>query len=593
MTWLLSVVVAALSGGLGLVAAGVVSAFLVDWYRISSFEGGSGFFVVFNALFGGALAFVVGFIVSRVIAARPKPGFVKALGAAFGVVLAVAGGFAGVARLLADVPPEIDGERLFVSVELRWPEGQQPSESMRRQVGVVTLGALSGSTVRVTEDGPLFADRVAQAEGFWVMPGEVSVFTGRGDRMLMFKVGDTNLPAFSLPLPSRPGESDRTWSPWLPKTADAKVAEGYRYRYRVRRTSEVLRAEAVGPFTVTTSPSSYFHVQGSDFFGAGSAFGIAYRGAPLADAEEARDVSVLAGTPPALLISNVGGCRLVRERDGRADVERIGDCGAPSAAHPLTSDQQRFAAARDSSALRGWLDVSTFATPGLYALGQFLIDTRSLTWRTIEYVNRYPPQGSVPPLALSGDEKSYVMLAEDRELNQPALVVINRESGAGYGLPIERSRMRFADENEIGPDWVTHHFAWQPADGGERLVERPDFTVLPHHGMLHLTKAGEYQYYQLSPGGPLLREAIVGLLIERLGGQRLADDDGGYQQNVRIENQVLHVSVGESPPYVNISMDAPSSDPEVMRKVATELDRILATGEFDPLFVGPLPATPK
>ena len=74
MGWLLSLVVACLSGALGMVAAGLLADRAVSWYRISSFEGGSGFFVVGMALLGLAGGFVVGLVVARVVAAYPRPG---------------------------------------------------------------------------------------------------------------------------------------------------------------------------------------------------------------------------------------------------------------------------------------------------------------------------------------------------------------------------------------------------------------------------------------------------------------------------------------------------------------------------------------
>ncbi len=72
MGWLRSFVVACITGILSLFASGYVADLAVSWYQISSFEGGSGYFVVFMALVGGAAGFVVGLITSRAVAARPK-----------------------------------------------------------------------------------------------------------------------------------------------------------------------------------------------------------------------------------------------------------------------------------------------------------------------------------------------------------------------------------------------------------------------------------------------------------------------------------------------------------------------------------------
>ena len=57
MTWIASLAIALLTGLVSLIAGGVVAQWCVGWYRISSFEGGSGYFVVFVPLpYRGALS---------------------------------------------------------------------------------------------------------------------------------------------------------------------------------------------------------------------------------------------------------------------------------------------------------------------------------------------------------------------------------------------------------------------------------------------------------------------------------------------------------------------------------------------------------
>jgi len=79
-----------LAAALGAVASGAVAALAADWYRVSSFEGGSGYMVVGLGLLGGMAGFPIGLVVSRVVAGRPKPGFLKALAFAAGIILGVA-----------------------------------------------------------------------------------------------------------------------------------------------------------------------------------------------------------------------------------------------------------------------------------------------------------------------------------------------------------------------------------------------------------------------------------------------------------------------------------------------------------------------
>jgi hypothetical protein len=592
VTWVVSLVVAVLTAVLGLFVAGAVAALAVDWYQISSFEGGSGYFVVFTAVFGGMVGFVIGLIGSRVAMARPNPAFWKQLGVPSAVILLLGLVVAGTARLVADVPPEIDGQTLFVNIELRWPEGKAPSEEMRSQKGTVTLGALSGSVVRVREEGPLFTDRVRLMAGHWVMPGEVRVFTERGRRLLMFQIGETRLPAFALPLPGRPGDRYRQESEWLPATSDAFTAEGFRYRFKLRLANQPLLIDHIGPWVLNTSVGGYYEVMESDRFAAQSSFYVGYTDRPVAGLDDVEAVAVIPGTVPALLVKadtpeRRGMCHLVREVNGAAQVTTIGECALPGSVSPLTADQTRFDAARKATPLPGWVDKTTFAQPGLYRISQFILDTRTREAFPFVYLSNYSPHGSVPPLSLSPDERSFVVLTNDYERQQPALVAIDYRTGKGYPVAIDRSRMRYNDEKDLGPAWIAHHFTWQPGEGGDRLVERPSFVPLPHHGELTLGKPGEYHSYTLRPGGQPLREAIVRLLVERLGGERLPDAHSGYQQRVRLGGHELHVTVGERPSYVNVSVDGPDGDRPTLERVAKELDAIIATGELDDLFVEP------
>jgi hypothetical protein len=60
MSWLLSIFIGLPAAAVGCLGAGVVAGLCVDWYRISSFEGASGYFVVFMALLGMLGRLVVG-----------------------------------------------------------------------------------------------------------------------------------------------------------------------------------------------------------------------------------------------------------------------------------------------------------------------------------------------------------------------------------------------------------------------------------------------------------------------------------------------------------------------------------------------------
>src|SRR5262245_56262795 len=99
--------------------------------------------------------FIVGFV-TAFFSAKYAPTFLQAAGTSVTLVLVVAAAIGGTARLLADIPPQIDGDELFLQTELRWPRHGAAAPTAMPGIGVVRLGASNGSVVRVTRDGPLF-----------------------------------------------------------------------------------------------------------------------------------------------------------------------------------------------------------------------------------------------------------------------------------------------------------------------------------------------------------------------------------------------------------------------------------------------------
>ena len=102
MSWLLSIFVGLLNAVTASLEAGFVADLCVGWYRISSFEGASGYFVVFMGLLGGIVGLVVGIVCSRLVG----PGFFRGLGWSFGSTAGLALLVGGISRLGADLSPQ-------------------------------------------------------------------------------------------------------------------------------------------------------------------------------------------------------------------------------------------------------------------------------------------------------------------------------------------------------------------------------------------------------------------------------------------------------------------------------------------------------
>ena len=75
MSWLASIAIALLTAAVGLMLGGYLASLAVGWYRVSSFEGGAGYFVVGLALVGFVVGLALGLFVSRVVAVSVGFGF--------------------------------------------------------------------------------------------------------------------------------------------------------------------------------------------------------------------------------------------------------------------------------------------------------------------------------------------------------------------------------------------------------------------------------------------------------------------------------------------------------------------------------------
>lgn len=590
MSWPGSFGVAFATGLLGMVVSGLVALRAVEWYRVSSFEGGAGFFVVGLALVGLVAGAVIGLIVSRLL---PDAGATRALGTSAAVVLLLGGGIGGVSRLLADVPPTIDGHRLLLAFELRWSTPQSPAPDAMTGRRYARLGAGSGQSVRAWGDGVLLVDDARLEEGHWVVPGATTIFTTRGTRVLDVSLGDSARITIALDVPGRPGASDRTWSAWLPHQplGDTGPLREVSYRVRVVTTDAPLRHETVGPFTVSTRVSGFHQTDGSGSVAATSLFTITHDGRPVAGLDDVDAVAAIEAMPPALLVrtegvDGSGNCHLVLPASASATLASLGDCVAPLRGALLTSDSAAWHSARRSAALPGWLDRTTFRVPGLYRVGGGMLDTRTLSFTATEPPSSPTPINGLSPIALSPDERSYVWFAHaNDDERQPVLCVTDWRTNETYTVAIDRARMRYNEYTALDPGWVAHHFAWERGDGGgTRLAPRATFTPLPYRGDREIDANGSMSSYYLKPGGTALRNAIVEAMVHELGAERLPDELDGYHQVVRYEGRVVKSAVVGSAGFVSIGMDFGTVDSALMQRLADRLDALLATGRFDTLF---------
>ena len=235
MGWFASWVVAAISGVLGLVAAGFVANLCADWYRVSGFEGKAGYVVLSSALIGGLAGAAVGLVTARVVAAMIAAGFLTALGISLAIIVVCASAVALAAWTFADIPPRIAGQELMLEIELRLPRGETTPPGDIPGAASFALGSVVDHVRRAAGTGNLQLDAARLDDGRWIIPVSVFLFTARGQRSIDVQLGGKRAGGFIVPLPARPGSEFLQWSDWGPREDPAgqpwpETAASYRFR---------------------------------------------------------------------------------------------------------------------------------------------------------------------------------------------------------------------------------------------------------------------------------------------------------------------------------------------------------------------------
>ena len=610
MSWGSSILTGVLTAIAGAVVAGIVATFAVGWYRISSFEAGAAAFTVGFIILGIVAGFITGLVTSRTFGAGAGATFLATLGVATGVVLGI-GAVVGLgARLLADVPPTIDGEALMLAVELKWPEGHSASPATLPGEPSIQLGSVFGSTMRASSRGPLWPQDARLVDGRWVVPGAVDIFTTRGKFTIHAIIDSATVHAFLIPLRGRPAKKDMEWTDWYPQArrGGPPLPNGFSYRYRVQKRSEPVRTEAIGPFEVQTIANGFVSetIGDSTALATSGKFRIRHRGKTVtvensisdsADApgnslaptdgrlELADGVAVIGGHRPALLAhftdpnTTTDVCYVLVDENEELRTVPVPRCNLATGSI-LTSDSAAF---RNGGrhVVRGRINRVAFETPGIYAVGSSVLDTRQLSVHAYSLPDGFSVFPDVPPIGISPDARSVVFFGSSYDAgNQAAVAVTDFVGNRNYKLLVDEARMRYATLHDIDPAWLMHHFEWQRGIGGvDSLVERKSFVPIPYSGRFAMAN-----HYWLEPAKPELRDAIIELLVNDFKGERVPVDAYAYQYPVKLGDKIVNVAYGETGDYVSVSLPDGVNDKELIETVARHIDRALATGKYDSLF---------
>lgn len=606
VTWFLSLLNGAISAVTSAVLAGFVASLAADWYSVPSREGAAGFFVLGFIVLGLLAGFALGVATSRIVAGRPDPGFLKALGLSQLALLSIILVIGGAARLLADVGPTVGGKSLLLNIELRWPAGAElPPDTSNGWF--LRLGSASGGVMRTSEVGPLWREDARLEDGRWIVPGAVNLFTSRGRRLIMVEPAGVVPTGFDVPVPAWPGRGTFEWSAWLPRLREGAppVPGGVSYRWRLVPEDQPVRVQRFGPFEIGTLASSVGEVTYAGHprtWTATADFTIRYRGQPVAihgtspsdsstvSYARVQAVALLPGADTALLVlangsRGAGDLWLIAPEGDRVRTEPLAAGVAWNAVPPLTNDSGLFHRSAARQPVEGRVDLTGFAAPGLYLLPGAVFDTRTRSMQPFAAESLYNIIDRIPPLGLSPDERSFVRLGYQPDTTEAYVAeVIDRTSGERYRLPLDRYRMRFGEIDDIDPVLLQRFFEWKPGkDGADRLVPRAHPDPPPFRGVMSSDDPG-YREYRVHLATSGLRAAMVDWLVREFQGERLPTDSTAYAEEVRVDGQTVYLSWDPSDRHVGVWVDS-ATDTRIVTTIAERWNAALATGRYDHLFV--------
>ncbi len=237
MTWLASLLIAILAGIFGVACTVVVFSFCGNWYRISNSEGAAGYLMIVCAALGGVVAFAVGLIAARLVAAGVSSGFFKGLALACGSVLTLSLIAAVILWARSDRGPRLPadkvvsvGRSLVLAVEVRaaknFPATNAIDESTA-EAGLYLLGVGRQPTGKFR-----FAE-AKEIDAHWLVPATVPLVSHSREIFLEVRFNKEIWFRVALPLRRTSLKEVGKWSAWIDAEPGPAGAPTFSARYRV------------------------------------------------------------------------------------------------------------------------------------------------------------------------------------------------------------------------------------------------------------------------------------------------------------------------------------------------------------------------
>jgi hypothetical protein len=228
----------ALCAVMGLLLAGLIASLCVEWYHISSFEGGSGYYVVFIALGGFVAGLVAGLAISGILISNDSS-LGRAVGISAGAVTGVAIVALGLSWFFGDIPPKLRGDTLMVLLEFRAPEGWQPPVAAARTYNSVTLDPVNSTSATGHRSySTVEWGSIPKNQGRIVIPVALDLFRTNSQWRAELSLEGRVWARALMQLPRDLATAENQWTEWLPTEEGPDLERGFEYRYQLQRRQE-------------------------------------------------------------------------------------------------------------------------------------------------------------------------------------------------------------------------------------------------------------------------------------------------------------------------------------------------------------------
>lgn len=628
VSWLATIGIGITTAIVGLLVAGWFANKAVSWYNVPSREGASGYFVIFQALFGGIAGLVIGIIVSRVVNGMADASAARAFMFAQLAVILTVSVVATIARLLAHVPPTIGGDKLMMAVEFSWPAASAPTfppfhapadttpsensvnaagDAVGRPIPHVVLFSTVGGGPYYGKQGPLWTDKLRHEGDRVIVPALVEIYTSRGQRLLQMHLTNDSTEASEIvvvPLRAFPRKSDLQWSNWLPTSTTPGAPM---YRYRAARRSEVARTDTVGPFTIESRVTS-FQLQAYDYrdpaMTSKATFTVLHNGKPITNEvipgvalhgdpspngtqpfEEINAVASIEGNTNALVLQidelyGPGSYCLLHLKGSVPVCEYMGAGMFRTLAHELkpTTPTTAFTA-RSIPVLQGQFVPSAFTASSLYLFPECALDGRTLRIQPVERDTYQNDLSSTPPVGLAPDASKLARIVGDQ--SNPVLRIVSVTTGQHTEMKLLGAPAPSGQWSDVNQSWFDNYFRWERAANGEYEVTRsPNALAMVRRG--RLKQEPGYREYNISPVDSAMRDVVVAALVSEMSGVRQPTAKDDFSHQVKVGDVIVYVSFHDN--SVGVWMDRGTNTLPVAT-FARKFDTLLATRRYDSHFL--------